>query len=85
MIENLVSFGFMKEGLEFRFTAFMNEVKKAGVELYSLVSNDYELVKSNEQNHFPIPHLGIELGICQGNYHNMELPWLRWWDNQGNL
>ncbi|MGK7922078.1 MAG: Uma2 family endonuclease [Trichodesmium sp.] len=61
------------------------EVKKAAVELYSLVSNDYELVKANERNHFPIPQLGIELGIWQGIYNNMELPWLRWWDNQGNL
>ncbi len=61
------------------------EVKKAAVELYSLVSNDYELVKPNERNHFPIPQLGLELGIWHGNYHNMELPWLRWWDSQGNL
>jgi hypothetical protein len=27
MIENLVSFGFMKKGLEFRFTAFMKSKK----------------------------------------------------------
>jgi hypothetical protein len=25
------------------------------------------------------------LGIWQGQYQNMELPWLRWWDEQGNL
>ena len=27
----------------------------------------------------------VELGIWQGQYYNMELPWLRWWDLQGNL
>jgi hypothetical protein len=25
------------------------------------------------------------LGIWQGQYKNMEAPWLRWWDAQGNL
>jgi len=29
--------------------------------------------------------MGVELGIWQGEYQNMELPWLRWWDLQGNL
>jgi hypothetical protein len=29
--------------------------------------------------------LGLELGIWQGQYQNLELPWLRWWDTQGNL
>ena len=61
------------------------EVKKAAVELYCLVSNSYQQVEANERGHFPISQLGIELGIWQGNYNNMELPWLRWWDNFGNL
>lgn len=25
------------------------------------------------------------MGIWQGQYQNMELPWLRWWDLDGNL
>lgn len=29
--------------------------------------------------------MGAELGIWQGRYQNLELPWLRWWDYQGNL
>ncbi len=29
--------------------------------------------------------MGVELGIWQGVYQNAELPWLRWWDLQGNL
>ena len=28
--------------------------------------------------------MGLELAIWQGRYQNVELPWLRWWDNQGN-
>jgi hypothetical protein len=27
----------------------------------------------------------VELGLWQGEYQNAELPWLRWWDLQGNL
>lgn len=29
--------------------------------------------------------MGVELGIWQGQYQNMELPWLRWWDLDGKL
>ena len=61
------------------------EVRKASVEVYSLIQNRYELVAANDRGHYPIPQLGVELGIWQGSYQNMELPWLRWWDNQGNL
>jgi non-ribosomal peptide synthetase component E (peptide arylation enzyme) len=25
------------------------------------------------------------LGIWQGEYDEMNLPWLRWWDSEGNL
>ncbi len=29
--------------------------------------------------------MGVELGIWQGEYQNVTLPWLRWWDLQDNL
>lgn len=61
------------------------EVTKASVEVYNLIQNRYELVAANERGRYPIPQLGVELGIWQGMYQNMELPWLRWWDSQGNL
>ena len=61
------------------------EVKKASIELYHLVENGFELLAANERGHYPIPQMGVELGIWQGEYLNVELPWLRWWDLQGNL
>ena len=61
------------------------EVRLARVEVYELVAGSYQLVSANERGHFPIPHLNVELGIWQGQYQNTELPWLRWWDNEGNL
>ncbi|MDZ8184370.1 MAG: Uma2 family endonuclease [Nostoc sp. ChiSLP02] len=61
------------------------EVKKASVEVYQLLRGEYELVPANERGHYPIESMGVELGIWQGRYQNLELPWLRWWDNQGNM
>ena len=61
------------------------EVKKASVEMYYLVAGKYQLMEPNERGHYVIERMGVELGIWQGIYKNLELPWLRWWDLQGNL
>ncbi|BAY12463.1 Uma2 family endonuclease [Calothrix sp. NIES-2098] len=61
------------------------EVAKAQVEVYHLGDNAYQLMTPNDRGHYPIAPLGVELGIWQGLYQNAELPWLRWWDAQGNL
>ena len=61
------------------------EVKKASVEVYQLREGRYQLLKSNERGHYPIAPMGVELGIWPGRYDESNLPWLRWWDNQGNL
>jgi len=61
------------------------EVDKASVELYELVANQYQKCQPNGRGHFPIPQLGVELGIWQGSFMNQPLPWLRWWDGEGNL
>ncbi|OUL34425.1 Uma2 family endonuclease [Nostoc sp. 106C] len=61
------------------------EVAKAQVEVYHLVDNAYQIMAPNDRGHYPIAPLGVELGIWQGLYQNAELPWLRWWDEQGNL
>lgn len=61
------------------------EVKKASVEVYHLVDGRYQLVSANQRDRYPIAPMEVELGIWQGRYDEMELPWLRWWDNQGNL
>ena len=61
------------------------EVEKASVEVYHLVEGRYSLLPANHRGHYPIPPLAVELGIWQGRYKNAELPWLRWWDREGNL
>ena len=61
------------------------EVLKEQVEVYHLVDNSYQVLAPNERGHYPITPMGVELGIWQGLYQNAELPWLRWWDAEGNL
>lgn len=54
------------------------EVKKASVQVYQLLRGEYQLIPANEHGHYPIEPMGVELGIWQGRYQNLELPWLRW-------
>ncbi|MGK7944934.1 MAG: Uma2 family endonuclease [Microcystaceae cyanobacterium] len=61
------------------------EVQKSSVEVYHLVEGKYELMSPNKREHYYIPPLGVELGLWQGIYKNVELPWLRWWDDKGKL
>jgi hypothetical protein len=60
-------------------------VEKAAVEVYQLVGDRYQPCVPNERGHYPIPSLGVELGIWHGRFMNQTLPWLRWWDGAGNL
>lgn len=61
------------------------EVTKSSIEVYHLVDGHYRLLLPNERGHFPIEPLGVELGIWQGRYQNVVLPWLRWWNGRGDL
>ena len=61
------------------------EEKKASVEVYQLLNGRYQLLSANERGHYPVGPIGVELGIWRGQYQNMELNWLRWWDSEGNL
>ncbi|NJN57085.1 MAG: Uma2 family endonuclease, partial [Leptolyngbyaceae cyanobacterium SL_5_9] len=48
-------------------------------------ANHYQRCNPNERGHFSITPMGVELGIWQGQYINQSLPWLRWWNSDGNL
>ena len=61
------------------------EVKKSQIEMYELVRGEYVQMSMNERGHYEIPPMEVELGIWQGVYKNVNLPWLRWWDKAGNL
>ena len=61
------------------------EVEKAQVEVYHLVDTAYQRMTPNDRGRYSIAPLGVELGIWRGRYQNVELPWLRWWDAEGQL
>jgi Uma2 family endonuclease len=61
------------------------EVEKASVEVYQLINGRYERCAANDRGHYDIPPMNVALGIWRGNYSHQTLPWLRWWDSEGNL
>jgi Uma2 family endonuclease len=61
------------------------EVKKASVEVYQLIDGRYEQCLANDRGHYEIPAMNVALGIWRGKYSHQTLPWLRWWDSEGNL
>lgn len=61
------------------------EVDEASIEVYRLVRGRYRRQRPNRRGHFPIAPLGLELGVWQGRFRDRELPWLRWFDDAGQL
>ncbi len=57
------------------------DVEKATVELFKLNGGGYHPVEANAAGRLPIEPLGVELGIWQGMYREMGLPWMRVWDS----
>lgn len=61
------------------------EINSGNLEVYHLRDFSYQKMEPNERGHYPIPPLGIELGLWHGFYQQQEQLWLRWWDLAGNL
>jgi flagellar biosynthesis GTPase FlhF len=72
-----------EQGIQIPFYGIY-EVQKASVEVYRLVSGQYEKMLPNHRNHYEIEPMGVELGIRYGS-EEPPVPWLRWWDKEGNL
>ena len=60
-------------------------IKEKKLEVYHLLEGCYQPLEANERGHYPIPPLGVELGLWTGSYQNQNQTWLRWWDREGNL
>jgi Uma2 family endonuclease len=56
------------------------DVKTPSVEVFRLEMGRYQPTDANARGRFPIPPLGVELGLWQGTYRGMTVPWLRAWD-----
>jgi len=48
---------------------------------FALVAGDCVPLSPNERGHFAFPPLGLELGLVEGEFLGMRLPWLRWFEN----
>ncbi len=61
------------------------EVAKASIEMYHLQGTRYVQMQSTPQGRYVIPEMQVELGLWQGHYQGMTLPWMRWWDLDGQM
>lgn len=61
------------------------EIESGELEMYQHLTGRFHPLPANERGHYPIPTLGVELGVWFGRYANVEAHWLRWWDAQGSL
>jgi hypothetical protein len=61
------------------------EPEKELLEMHRLVKGRYRRQRPNSRGHYPIPELGVELGIWKGRFLNKKMAWLRWYDSQGRL
>jgi Uma2 family endonuclease len=61
------------------------EIKTGKLEVYHFVDRYYQPISRNARGHFPIPPMGLELGVWEGPYQNLTQQWLRWWDENGQL
>ena len=53
--------------------------------MYQLVDDRFVRLKPNERNRFTIVGMGVEIGIWEGHYLGMKVPWMRWWDDAETL
>ena len=51
------------------------------LEVYQLLNGRYVKMQPNDRGYFGISPMGVELGLKFEN----NVPWLRWWDESGNL
>jgi Uma2 family endonuclease len=61
------------------------EVIPGRVEMHHLIEGRFVPMEPNVRGHFEIPQMGVELGLWHGQFMNLEFPWLRFWDLQGNM
>ena len=60
-------------------------VETGDLEVYRLEADRYRKLAPNAGGRYLIESLGVELGVWQGEFFNIDAPWLRWFDRKGNL
>jgi Uma2 family endonuclease len=60
-------------------------VETGDLEVYRLEGDRYRKLAPNAGGRYFIEPLDVELGVWQGEFFNIDTPWLRWFDRKGNL
>lgn len=60
-------------------------VKDGTLEMHEHVRGQFRPMEPNEAGRYAIPELGVELGVWRGRVENLDFPWMRWFDANGNL
>jgi Uma2 family endonuclease len=55
------------------------------LEVHGITAGGYRPVAANDRGHYPLPGLGLELGVWTGPFRNYTAPWVRFWDARGVL
>ena len=55
------------------------------IEMHELIGGRFQRMPANADGRFRIDPLGVELGLWQGEFKGTHLPWMRWWDAQGQF
>jgi Uma2 family endonuclease len=55
------------------------------LEVFELVDSQYRPTTATGAGRFPVPPLGVELGVWHGTYQSYTLPWLRAYRSDGTL
>jgi Uma2 family endonuclease len=54
-------------------------------EMYRFIGSRFVRMEPNERMHYPVPELGVELGLWHAKYRMFELDWMRFYDAEGRL
>jgi Uma2 family endonuclease len=57
---------------------------KSEFRMFQLTGSRYAEVNLSSDFRFWIPEIELGLGVWQGSYKDVEMPWLRWYDEDGN-
>lgn len=61
------------------------DVNRQRLDVFHQYEDRLQAIEPQPNGRFPIKQLGVELGVWQGSYEGYDVPWLRWWDSEGNL
>lgn len=74
-----------EQGIQAAYYAIYDWRRGGKLEVYHLEEGRYRLMEANERGHYPIPPMGVELGLWPAKYMDCDVPWLRWYDPQGKM